>query len=765
MSARCTAVWMRAGALALAALACPGTLRAQEASALHGFVRNADSGEPIPSALIQVEELTVRTDRAGYFAIRAAPASPRLRVRALGYAPLDTTLMRSTSAIELRLRPLAHELATVRVAASAEDRPLDVPEISVQTVTPAQVERVPVALERDLFRAIQAMPGVISPGPYSGRLLVRGGTADQNLFLLDGYPVLHPYHLTGAFSAFHMDAVQDAELWLGVPPARHGGRLASVLDVALREGNREELTGAASLGVLSSAAVVEGPHGSGAWFVGLRTTYLDVLTRALGHEVPYRFHDAYAKTHVDLGPSDRLSVLLFFGQDATWRAQTKSDRFDWKNAVYGISWRRLLGGQAVYEQRFSHSTFGELLDRGNVELRDAAVLTDHHVALSVARGELRLVPTARHAFEAGWSVEHRRMSTALRYETGFDRSLITATNDTVATTTLVLHAQDDVRLSDAMHLRLGVRGERHPLATSIQPRVVARVLLTPALALSAGVGMIRQYDHLLQDPDVAFDIYVADIWLPGGVRELPISSAVHYVSSLEWRLPGRARLKAEAYAKRTRGTLTLPPYGASDPRFAVQRVEVTRGLDDGLDLSVFTDASRRLQGWVGYSLARSARRLGDSTFAADPYPRQRLVVVAESPMGRWTATGRVELFEGVPFTPAIAMVQERGFDFGRNRFSSDCFGTTLEYLYGTRNSARTGISKRLDLGAARRWTDSGGRKWELGFGLVNAVFDPVGVFRPAEAGPPHGCSAPARVPRAYEVMLPPIPSVSIRVEF
>lgn len=735
---------------------------------VHGFVREARTGEPIYLSSIVVDErLQSWSDRNGYFSVlRLEPGEYRLRVTAFGYATLDTVVSTSSHPLEIRLTDSPIPLPGITVSGMG-DRPFAAPEVSVQTLTPAKVRRVPAALESDIFRAIQAQPGVVAPSAFSSRLLVRGGAADQNQFLLDGYPVIHPYHLTGAFSAFHLDAVQGAEFWLAAPPARYGGHLSSVLDVALREGNRKRHTGTASLGLISTAGIIEGPHPRGAWFAGLRTTYLDLITKAFGREIPYRFYDGYAKTYVDLGAADRIGALVFLGNDGTWRAGTHGDHFDWQNEVYGLSWRHLFGGRAVFEQRLSLSRFTEVLDTGYSNLHGAGIQTDHRIALAAAAGHLRLDLVARHQIETGYAVERRTTRNSVRYlEKGLPPSVL-ANRYTESTRTMAaVYLQDDIEVMNPLAVRLGLRLETTNGVTSLQPRLAAKYLLSDRFALTAGAGWLRQYNHLLQDPDIAFDIYTADIWLTAGEVGIPASRSAHAVLGAEARLSGNWRARAEAYSKWSSGLVTLAPFRTEAKEFAIHRLEHASGLDQGIDLSIAREGAGPVRGWAGYSLARSTRTVGDERFPADLNPRHRFVVVWDTdPWRKWLFTGRFEVFEGIPFTPAIEIIPRRPFDFGLGQFTEECMAIDFEYLYGARNSSRTSWSKRLDLGAGQHWTDRRGWTWELSLSLLNALFDPTGIFRPARADPRFGCEAPATVRKEWEVTLPPIPSIGVRVSF
>ncbi|CAN5852511.1 hypothetical protein BH23GEM3_BH23GEM3_03110 [soil metagenome] len=761
-------------ATCLLPLAAPAQQSVNGSGVIHGFIRDSGTGEAVSLASLEITGVRqVLSDRRGYFSVARLPeGTHRLRVRAFGFEPLDTTVQTSAAPVELLLQSAPLAVAGITVEASrALERPFDAPEASVRTVTPAEIRRVPAVLEADLFRSLQALPGVGSPGVLSSRLLVRGGAADQNLFLLDGYPVLQPYHLGGAFSAFHTEAVQDAEMWIGAPPARFGGALSSVLDVSLREGNRERTTGTATLGTVSSSTVVEGGHPRGAWFMGARRTYLDVAGAAADHELPYYFYDTYAKSYADLTSSDRVSALVFLGGDRIYNPVRRDrEHFEWSNDVYGLSWRRLFSGRAVLEQRVSLSRFSQELRGGYTSLQQARIATDHRVSLLQVQGELRWSWGERHRLETGYAAQRVQSEHRVEYTYGMDWHEEAETSHNSGGTLLAAYLQDDVVLSSRLRLRLGLRAEAAEGERSLQPRVAAKYLLSDNLSLSAAAATIRQYSQTLQDPDVNFDVYTVDLAPTALGDRQRAARSTHLVGGVEARLAHDLRVRGEVYAKRFDDLWILASYEPARRRFATQRLEPASGSAEGLDLSLSREAAGRVRGWVGYSLARSRRTIGDASFAAEPHPRQSVVVVWDTEATRkWGLTGRFEAAEGVPFTPAVAMIPRRTYDFNQGQFSDLCratfHATGVEYLYGDRNSARTGWGKRLDLGAGRRWTDRRGWKWEVSLSLLNTLFDPSGVFRPAPAHKQNGCDMPEDVERDYELVLPPIPSVGLRLVF
>lgn len=635
-------------------------------------------------------------------------------------------------------------------------------------MTPAEVRRVPAALEADLFRAVQALPGVTAPGLLSSRLLVRGGSADQNLFLLDGFPVIQPYHLGGAFSAFHTEAISDAQLSLGAPAARYGGALSSVLDVRLRDGNRERTTSTATLGLVSSAVVVEGGHPRGGWFVGGRRTYLDLAAKATDQNLPYYFYDTYAKSYADLGASDRISALIFVGRDEIYnRYKRDLQHFSWSNDVYGLSWRHLFSGHAVMEQHLSLSRFTQELCGGYSELQNAGIATDHDVRLLQARGDLRWDAAERHNLELGYLAQRQVGSHRVEYRYGWEYDRYAGGDTRGSGTLLAAYAQDDVELSERLRVRLGLRGEAAGPHRSLQPRISAKYLLSDAVALSAGAGTLRQYDQEAQDPDPRFDVYSVDLFTTAYAPDALAAKSAHLVGGVEVRLPGEVVFRGEAYAKRFSDVLVLAPFDPAAQKFAVERMQTATGAARGVDLSLARESPGRVRGWLGYSLASSSRTAEGERFAASEQPRQRIVAVWEmEPRRGWTLTGRAETSEGVAFTPVSTIVPVRDFDFLDGHFSEVCGATSRMYQYGARNSARTGWSRRLDLGAGKRWSDRRGWKWEIALSLLNVLVDPVGLLRPvAPIRQAPGCSGPAPVQWEPELILPPVPSVGVRLEF
>lgn len=229
-------------------------------------------------------------------------------------------------------------------------------------LSPRMMKAAPALAEPDLFRTIQALPGVLTTSEFSTGLVIRGGNTDQNLILLDGITVYNPSHLGGVFSNFIVDGVKEAELIKGGYNAEYGGRLSAVLNVISREGNRNKFKGKANLSLLSAQTTLEGPFYKGAWLVSGRRTYFDVLLPKVLPEgtaskiPPYYFYDIQSHIFSDITSQDRVSISFYNGIDDlifdTFGLTAK-----WGNNTVSTHYRRVFSERLIGNFLIANSIF------------------------------------------------------------------------------------------------------------------------------------------------------------------------------------------------------------------------------------------------------------------------------------------------------------------------------------------------------------------------------------------------------------------------
>ena len=690
----------------------------------------ADSGSgvaaavPIVGAMVLTAGGTVAattTDAGGRYVLAPVPAGTRtVRVRLLGYRTAERAVRvpaGDTVRLDVTLEPEAQQLAGVRTSA----RPADVeafesrPNVGTLALDAAAFAGVPSVGEPDVVRVVQLLPGVVARNDFNTGLNVRGGEADQNLILLDGFPIYNPFHLGGLFSTFMDATVGGIELAAGAVPARHGGRLSSVLDVRSAEEARGGVHGSADVSALAGAVRLAGALGGGpgTWSVAARRTYADAAAAAFTDNVfPYHFRDAHARATYTLPGGVRLAVTAYGGKDvldldiARYRSDANPTAaghghwaVDWENQVVGVAAARDVG-RATIEQRVSTSGFAALLDVGSGASTQRSRVRDLRAA-----GSLALHGTA-HDQTLGYEVAAHRV----RYAVGSPETSTTEVDLVQRPVSAAAWAEDLWRLSPRWLLEGGLRAEALTGRdwAALSPRGAVKYFATPRLALTAGAGRVTQVMHSLagDGPLRYFDLWVASD------PHIPVSAAWHWVAGVEQRLGGAGgagrsdggsgSVRVEGYVKRYERLLDANR--SEDPRRHGDEFYAAAGRSYGLDLLArWRAAGDGASGWVAYTYGVSTRWRDTLRWAPGHDRRHDLNVVATWRLARYRLGARFGYATGTPYTPIVGEVARRMYDPSRDRWGTGDPAIRLESLGGARNGARFPPNHRLDLDLSREF--------------------------------------------------------------
>jgi hypothetical protein len=303
-----------------------GTLvvQAQESASLNGYITDSQTGETLISANIGFLEINKGTasNTLGYYSLpNLKPGNYTVFCSYVGYKPyrLDITLEPGQNLrLDVELIPESVELEEIVVRSTREEE--EQKNIGTVQVDAEMIKALPSVFEADVFRSIQLLPGVKAASDFSSGLYIRGGSPDQTLILLDRTTVYNPSHFFGFFSTFNPDAIKDVRLYKGGYPAEYGGRLGSVLTIYNKDGNRNEMDGSATIGMLASRASIEGPYKKGSWMFSARRSTLEPLLAGLRQSVDnipsrFYFYDFNGKVNYDATPDDKLSLAFYAGQD------------------------------------------------------------------------------------------------------------------------------------------------------------------------------------------------------------------------------------------------------------------------------------------------------------------------------------------------------------------------------------------------------------------------------------------------------------------
>lgn len=704
------------------AIAIP-TVSAGQTGAISGSVAQAASGAPLAGAAVVLAGTGrgALVDTLGRFTITDLRAqSHRVEVRRQGYEPQSRLVVvraGETTFVSFALALSTQVLGAVRTEATAADRELFLtrPSLGTTSLNSRSVTAVPRLGEADIIRVIQLLPGVGARNDFSTGFNVHGGEADQNLILIDGYPIYNPFHLGGLFSTFMDATVRDVTLMTGAFPARYGGRLSSVLDVRSAAEGRPGLHGSAELSLLGSTAMLSAPISDrGSWLVAARRTYADLVVGAFSDEVlPYHFYDLHGHAAYRLpgdwwialtgyGGNDVLDADLSEVDDDSVAATAAEGNlfFRWGNSVVGATLSKTITGgpgadSVVLVQRASGSAFTTDVDVG-----EGSASVRHTVVDRRLGGDLT-VHTAAHEFATGYELSAYRLAT----EDGSPQAGIRGTYRRQRASAFALFADDLWRPSPGSRwlveggARLEGLSSRDGL--SLAPRLSVKRFLRDDFSVSIAAGRFTQWTHTLSREDQPirfFDVYaLAD-------SATPVAAAWHFMAGVERWMGSTRQLRIDAFMKRYDGIQEF--WLGENPFVNGDEFTPTTGASYGIDVLFrqYESPDRRLSGWITYNYAVASRQQDGERFAPAHDRRHNLNLVSTLRLGRYVIGARLGIASGTPYTEIISQYVRRRYDPINNRWENPGRPPNdVDYIGGTRNGARYPLTQRLDLSASREY--------------------------------------------------------------
>ncbi len=360
--------------LAGLALITGGQLQAQSKYTINGYVKDQSNGEALIGATVYIRQAATGTvtNVYGFYSLTLDPGTYTVEFSYLGYQSIEQEVVLDKNIrIDLELPLVAAQLTEVVVEAD-RDRENNVQSVEMSTnkLDIATIKKIPAFLgETDVLKSIQLLPGVSTVGEGASGFNVRGGSVGQNLILLDEAPVYNSSHLLGFFSVFNPDAVKDTKLYKGAIPSRYGGRLASLLDVRMKDGNNKKYEVTGGIGTIFSRLAVEGPivKEKGSFIVAGRRSYADILARPfvelLQDGGALNFYDLTLKANYTLNAKNRVYASGYFGRDNFMFDANQG--FDWGNSTATLRWNHLFNDRmfanvsAVFSNYDYALAFGE----------------------------------------------------------------------------------------------------------------------------------------------------------------------------------------------------------------------------------------------------------------------------------------------------------------------------------------------------------------------------------------------------------------------
>ncbi|HJK97059.1 MAG TPA: TonB-dependent receptor [Polyangiaceae bacterium LLY-WYZ-14_1] len=705
-------------------------MAAQESGSLLGRVRHGAS--PVADARVVIvrgatgrEVASTATDGEGRFAMSFLAAGPyTLRVERIGYAELVrevTIAAGQTTEVELTLQLAAVLLEGVSVASGrseARTRFEEVAGVTARVLSSEELKLVPGIGEADPIRAIEVLPGVVSTSDFSAAFNVRGGSADQNLILLDGVPIFSPFHLGGFFSVFNADMVESAELQSGGFAARHGGRVSSVLTVDSDPGDGAfSVDGGVS--VLAARAAVSGGVGPVRFRVSGRRSYFDQLLAPFV-EFPYHLQDLQFVAETAVGSRSRLRVSAYTGRDVLDLTRLDAEDFplriqwDWGNDVAGATWSWDLGGAGTLDLAGSASRYAS--DLGFPDFDDTDIRTE------IRQGRIA----------ADWTVP---VSGLLELSAGASRDAMQYDNLFLSGgTTFGQGAGDGTLLGGYASARIGRPGEwlveaglradrwvpdQGSTVTELSPRLALKHFFGGGdWALKLAGGRYTQFLHSVRDEELPIGL---DVWVLAGPRAPHVVSdqvqfGVEAFPSETWSW------SADVFYREFDGVITFNT--GDDPNSDLDDFLPGEGVSWGSDLFL-RRSGEGITGWLSLSFLKADRTFPDLLSPERPAPRityapifdRRVdldLVVRVPTLFGWSAGFRLNVGSGTPYTQPLTTyanyvpgVLEND---GRSTWSGadEDDGGDFAVLLGDRNGERYPVYHRLDVSLRRTFEKSWG---------------------------------------------------------
>jgi hypothetical protein len=607
---------------------------------ISGYLRDAQTGESLIGGNIYVmPDMTGNaTNTFGYFSLALLPDSVSLTFSYVGYETKRTKFFfDQDTVINISLNPQVLQ----EVVISGEESSHEMTRMSSIEVPVQQIKSLPaMAGEVDVMKSLQLLPGVQAGAEGSSGFYVRGGSPDQNLILLDGVPVYNASHLFGFFSVFNADAINHVELIKGGFPARFGGRLSSVVNINLKEGNQERIKGEGSVGLISSRLTIDGPikKGKSSFIISARRTFADVLVRPFLHwhsggknDQDYFFYDLSAKFNHRINKNNRLYLSVYAGSDKVSRRSKSAFNSDtlkiakgdsymlaWGNATTALRWNSVLNPKLFSNltATFSQYKFNTTTESSERIASEDFNVDSHYKNKYVSgirdfaiRDDIDFLPDVNHTIKTGfYAIQHTFSPGALTYQVGVSKDTVVGSYE-IKAFEYGGYAEDDVAISPRTKINLGFHWAGFHVEdktyASVQPRFALRYLLSGKTALKISYVKMRQFIHLLTNAGIGLP---TDLWVPATAIAKPEDSW-QAAMGLSYRPDSNFEFSIEGYYKAMTGLIEYKN-GASFLNLDKDwqsKIEVGNGRSYGSEFFMKKNTGK-VTGWIGYTLAWANRQ-------------------------------------------------------------------------------------------------------------------------------------------------------------
>jgi hypothetical protein len=730
----------------------------QKKYTISGTVKEKSSGETLIGAIVKIKDAggTV-TNEYGFFSITIPEGEYDLSVSYLGYDvyTLPVSLHQNITQ-NIVMAEKGTQLGEVVITSVREDANVTRNQMGVVKMDVKTANKLPVIMgEKDILKTMQLMPGISSAGDGNSGFYVRGGGPDQNLILLDEAPVYNASHLLGFFSTFNSDAIKDVTVYKGTIPAEFGGRLASVLDIQMNEGNNQDYHVSGGIGLISSKLNVEGPiqKGKSSFLISGRRTYADMFLKLSGDESLEKsklyFYDLNAKMNYTINDKNRIFISGYFGKDVLGFNDIFG--FDWGNTTATLRWNHIVNSRLFSNTSLIYSNYNY-----NIGITSAGF--DFDIKSKIQdfnlKQEFSYYASTSHTIKFGLNSIHHTIEPGNIVARSTESQVNNTNVESRYAWENAVFASDEWKITDKLNLNYGVRvssfsllgkgtfyqydGDGNTVDSSMynsgefvktyvtpEPRISLNYLLNETSSIKAGFSQTAQYLHLMSNSSTGNP---TDLWIPSSQIVKPQIASQYSLGYYKNLDENKYELSAEVYYKdmqnqidyRNGAQLNVNTKIESELLFGVGRAY-------GVEL-FFKKKYGRFNGWVGYTLSRTERKIdgiNNGDWYASRYDRTHdISIVGMYDLSkRWTISAIWVYNTGNAVTYPVGKYEQEGKTY---------------FYYGDRNASRMPAYHRLDLGATYTKVTKKGHESSWSFSVYNAYnrYNPYSIaFEQNETNP------------------------------
>ena len=699
---------------------------------ISGHVRDQSNGEVLIGANVYLKGTTTgtTTNAYGFYSLTLTSGKYTVVCTYVGYSRREINLrLAGDTTLDIELMPKTTELEEVVVEGEKRNSNIVSMDMSLDKLTSETIDKIPVLMgEVDMIKTLQLLPGVKSTGTLSSGISVRGGGRDQNLMLLDEATVYNASHLGGIFSVFNNDAIKNVELYKGKIPARYGGRLSSLIDIRMKDGNMKEFAGEGGIGLISSRLTLESPivKNKGSVILSGRRTYMDGVIKMAKkvsgsdriNEFPFHFYDLNAKANYRFNRNNRVYLSGYFGRDVFSYSigQTNNSNFNWGNYTTTARWNHIFSQKLFSNFTVLASNYDYLLNNeftvGREEkkyafeysafVKDYAAKMDFTYYLNNSNTLRFGLKSTYHDFNVG-DITGRQDTLEFGFHLPDIQSIESAlylSNQQKITEDLTV----DYGLRYSIFQNIGKatvnelddnynvvgdttygRGEVYNTYHGLEPRIGLNYVLSDNQSVKASYSRTRQYLLIASNSNTGSPL---DVWISANPNIEPQVGDQYSMGYFRNFLDNKIETSIEVYYKNMQNQVAFKAF--AQPQFNQDMEEELRfgkGKAYGTELMIRKNEGR-LTGWLSYAYSRSIRKINDiqeKNWYPSPYDRPHDLTL-------------VAMYD---LTPRIGLSANWTFKTGRPLNAPSAryeYGNLVLPYYPGRNHDRMPNYHRLDLG-------------------------------------------------------------------